>query len=187
MLTCDAFGVLPPISRLSPEQAMYHFVSGYTAKVAGTERGLGIAPEATFSPCFGAPFMVLHPGAYARLLRQRMTEHQVTCWLINTGWSGGPYGIGQRMPIAYTRALIHAALNGNLQDVPMVEDPIFRMHVPTLCPDVPAALLQPRQTWDDGVAYEKQARQLARDFHAHFTPLAEGMDQAVHAAGPRLD
>jgi phosphoenolpyruvate carboxykinase (ATP) len=187
MLTCDAFGVLPPISRLSPEQAMYHFVSGYTAKVAGTERGLGNAPEATFSPCFGAPFMVLHPGAYAQLLRQRMTQHQVTCWLINTGWSGGPYGIGQRMPIAYTRALIHAALNGNLQDVPMVEDPIFRMHVPTLCPDVPAALLQPRQTWDDGVAYEKQARQLARDFHAHFTPLAEGMDQAVHAAGPRLD
>lgn len=187
MLTCDAFGVLPPIARLSPEQAMYHFVSGYTAKVAGTERGLGQAPEATFSPCFGAPFMVLHPGVYARLLRQHMAKHQVTCWLVNTGWSGGPYGVGQRMPIAYTRSLINAALAGHLQDAPIVVDPIFGVQVPTRCPGVPETILQPRLTWNNGTTYETQARQLAQSFHAHFAPLAHGMDEAVRMAGPRLD
>lgn len=187
MLTCDAFGVLPPIARLTPEQAMYHFVSGYTAKVAGTERGLGQEPEATFSPCFGAPFMVLHPGAYAKLLRQRMTQHQVTCWLVNTGWSGGPYSVGQRMPIAHTRALINAALAGSLKDVPTVEDPIFGVHIPTQCPGVPDTILQPRHTWSDAAAYEVQARQLARRFHTHFSPLAHGLDEAVCTAGPKID
>lgn len=187
MLTCDAFGVLPPISRLTPEQAMYHFVSGYTAKVAGTERGLGNEPEATFSPCFGAPFMVLHPGAYANLLRERLMKHHVTCWLVNTGWSGGPYGVGDRMSIAHTRALISAALNGRLQHVPMVEDPIFGVHIPTTCPEVPDRVLQPRRIWNDTAAYEAKARQLAQSFHEHFAPLAHGMDDAVRAAGPKVE
>ena len=186
MLTCDAFGVLPPISRLTPEQAMYHFVSGYTAKVAGTERGLGDEPEATFSPCFGAPFMVLHPGAYANLLRARLIDHHVTCWLVNTGWSGGPYGVGQRMSIAHTRALIDAALNGRLEHVPMVEDPIFGLQIPTRCPDVPERVLQPWLTWSDRAAYDAKAHQLARSFHEHFVPLAHGMDDAVRAAGPKV-
>jgi phosphoenolpyruvate carboxykinase (ATP) len=186
MLSCDAFGILPPIARLTPEQAMYYFVSGYTAKVAGTERGLGSEPEATFSPCFGAPFMALHPGVYANLLRERMQQHQATCWLVNTGWGGGPYGVGQRMPIAYTRALIHAALNGSLQHAPMLQDPIFGVQIPTTCPGVPEALLQPRRTWSDTAAYDTKARQLARSFQEHFTPLAEGLDAAVHAAGPKV-
>jgi len=187
MLTCDAFGVLPPIARLTPEQAMYHFISGYTAKVAGTERGLGDEPEATFSPCFGAPFMVLHPGAYANLLRERMRKHQVTCWLVNTGWSGGPYGIGQRMSITHTRAVINAALDGSLTHVPMIKDPIFGIHIPTKCPDVPDEVLQPRRTWRDTAAYDATARQLARSFHEHFTPLAQGLEEAVQTAGPKFD
>ena len=186
MLTCDAFGVLPPISQLTPEQAMYHFVSGYTAKVAGTERGLGSEPEATFSPCFGAPFMVMHPGVYANLLRDRMNEHQVTCWLVNTGWSGGPAGVGERMPIAYTRALINAALDGSLQQTAMIEDPIFGIQVPTQCPGVPDEILQPRQTWSDKAAYDIKAKELAHSFHEHFQPLSYGMDEAVQAAGPKV-
>jgi phosphoenolpyruvate carboxykinase (ATP) len=187
MLTCDAFGILPPIAQLTPEQAMYYFISGYTAKVAGTERGLGREPEATFSPCFGAPFMALHPGVYAGLLRQRMTQNRVTCWLVNTGWSGGPYGVGQRMPIAYTRTLIHAALDGKLQQVPMIDDPVFGIRIPTRCPSVPETILQPRRTWDDPTAYDARARQLARSFQEHFAPLAEGTEPAVCAAGPRAD
>jgi len=186
MLTCDAFGVLPPISQLTPEQAMYHFVSGYTAKVAGTERGLGREPEATFSPCFGAPFMVMHPGVYANLLRDRMNEHEVTCWLVNTGWSGGPAGVGERMPIAYTRALIKAALDGSLQRAPMVEDPIFGMQVPTQCPGIPDQILRPRQTWRDKAQYDSQAKDLAHRFHEHFKPLSYGMDEVVQAAGPKV-
>jgi phosphoenolpyruvate carboxykinase (ATP) len=186
MLTCDAFGVLPPISQLTPEQAMYHFVSGYTAKVAGTERGLGSEPEATFSPCFGAPFMVMHPGVYANLLRDRMNEHEVTCWLVNTGWSGGPAGVGKRMPIAYTRALINAALDGSLQRAPMVADPIFGMQVPTQCPGVPDQILQPRQTWSDKAQYDITAKDLAHRFHEHFKPLSYDMDEAVQAAGPKV-
>ncbi|GIX46180.1 MAG: phosphoenolpyruvate carboxykinase [ATP] [Candidatus Tectimicrobiota bacterium] len=186
MLTCDAFGVLPPIARLTPEQAMYHFVAGYTAKVAGTERGLGSEPQATFSPCFGAPFLPLHPGVYATLLRERMQRHQVHCWLVNTGWSGGPYGVGSRMPIAHTRALINAALSGALLEVPTVEDPIFGLRIPTHCPNVPASLLLPWQTWRDPQAYDAQARALAQRFQQHFAPLAAGMDAAVRAAGPRL-
>jgi phosphoenolpyruvate carboxykinase (ATP) len=186
MLTCDAFGVLPPIAQLTPEQAMYHFVSGYTAKVAGTERGLGSEPEATFSPCFGAPFMVMHPGVYANLLRQRMLENNVTCWLVNTGWSGGPYGVGKRMSIGHTRALINAALEGSLEKTPMVEDPIFRLQVPTQCPGVPGDVLQPRKTWTDKAAYDSKARQLAQSFHEHFKPLSYGMEEAVQQAGPRV-
>ncbi len=187
MLTCDAFGVLPPISHLTPEQAMYHFVSGYMAKVAGTEQGLGDEPEATFSPCFGAPFMVMHPGVYANLLRERMLESDVTCWLVNTGWCGGPYGVGKRMSIGHTRALINAALDGSLKQTPMVEDPIFRFQVPTQCPDVPDDVLQPRNTWADKAAYDEKARQLAQSFHEHFKPLSYGMEEAVQEAGPRID
>jgi phosphoenolpyruvate carboxykinase (ATP) len=187
MLTCDAFGILPPIAQLTAEQAMYYFISGYTAKVAGTERGLGHEPEATFSPCFGAPFMALHPGVYAHLLRERMTQHQATCWLVNTGWSGGPYGVGQRMPIAYTRALIHAALSGNLQHAPMLEDPVFSVHIPTKCPGVPETILQPRHTWSDPAAYDAKARQLAHSFQKHFASLANGLDAAVRTAGPKID
>jgi phosphoenolpyruvate carboxykinase (ATP) len=186
MLTCDAFGVLPPIARLTPEQAMYHFVSGYTAKVAGTERGLGREPEATFSPCFGAPFMVMHPGVYANLLRERMLEHNVTCWLVNTGWSGGPYGVGKRMSIGHTRALINAALDGRLENTPMAEDPIFRFQIPVQCPDVPGDVLQPRKTWSDKAAYDDKARRLAQSFHEHFKPLSYGMEAAVQEAGPRV-
>lgn len=186
MLTCDAFGILPPIAQLTPEQAMYHFVSGYTAKVAGTERGLGSEPEATFSPCFGAPFMVMHPGVYANLLRERMLENNVTCWLVNTGWSGGPYGVGKRMSIGHTRALINAALNGSLEKTPMVEDSIFRFQIPTRCPGVPDDVLQPRKTWADKAAYDEKARQLAQSFHEHFKPLSYGMEAAVQEAGPRV-
>ncbi|MEE8304431.1 MAG: phosphoenolpyruvate carboxykinase (ATP) [Candidatus Tectomicrobia bacterium] len=185
MLTCDAFGILPPIARLTPDQAMYYFISGYTAKVAGTERGLGDAPEATFSPCFGAPFMALHPNTYADLLRERMTQHQATCWLVNTGWSGGPYGVGQRMPIAHTRALINAALDGSLKHAPMVEDSVFGIEIPTKCPGVPETILQPRNTWSDPSAYDAQAHQLAHSFKDHLRRLGDGLDAEVLAAGPR--
>ncbi len=154
MLTADAFGVLPPVSRLTPEQAMYHFLSGYTAKVAGTERGIK-EPEATFSTCFGAPFMVLHPGVYADLLGRKISEHMSACWLVNTGWSGGPYGVGQRMKISYTRAMIRAILNGRLALVDTKPDPIFGLNVPESCPDVPKEVLQPRTTWDDREAYDQ--------------------------------
>jgi len=136
MLTADAFGVLPPVSRLTPEQAMYHFLSGYTAKVAGTERGI-TEPQATFSTCFGAPFMVLHPGVYADLLGKQMARHNAACWLVNTGWSGGPYGVGKRMKISYTRAMIRAILNGSLAQTETTPDPIFGVNVPVSCPDVP--------------------------------------------------
>jgi phosphoenolpyruvate carboxykinase (ATP) len=186
MLTCDAFGILPPIARLTPEQAMYYFILGYTAKVAGTERGLGHEPEATFSPCFGAPFMALHPSVYAHLLRERMTQQRVHCWLVNTGWSGGPYGVGQRMPIAYTRALISAALDGSLIHAPMQEDAVFGVHIPTRCSGIPETILHPRSTWRDQAAYDTKAHQLARSFQEHFAPLAERLDTAVHVAGPKV-
>src|SRR5213595_2074678 len=157
MLTCDAFGVMPPVARLSPEQAMYHFISGYTAKVAGTEKGLGKEPQATFSACFGAPFMVLHPSVYANLLREKISRHKVDCWLVNTGWSGGPYGVGSRMKIQFTRAIIHSILDGRLTNVPTENDPIFGLHVVTSCPGVPSTILNPRQTWSDPAAYDATA------------------------------
>jgi phosphoenolpyruvate carboxykinase (ATP) len=184
MLTADAFGVLPPVSRLTPEQAMYHFLSGYTAKVAGTEKGVK-EPEATFSTCFGAPFMVLHPGVYADLLGKRIADHKAACWLVNTGWSGGPYGVGARMKIANTRAMIRAILNGSLAQVETRADPIFGVNVPVSCPDVPAEVLQPRNTWTDKEAYDRQARDLARRFNENFKTYEGGVSAAVRAVAPR--
>jgi phosphoenolpyruvate carboxykinase (ATP) len=186
MLTADAFGVLPPVSRLSPEQAMYHFISGYTAKVAGTERGV-TEPQATFSACFGAPFMVLHPGVYAALLAQKITEHKANCWLINTGWSGGPYGEGKRMEIKYTRAMIRAILNGSLAGVETRPDPIFGLGVPVSCPDVPPEILTPRNTWKDKEAYDQKARHLARLFNENFKKFSEGVSEQVRAVAPVAD
>jgi len=184
MLTADAFGVLPPVARLSPEQAMYHFLSGYTAKVAGTEKGIK-EPEATFSTCFGAPFMVLHPGVYAGLLGEKIAQHNAACWLINTGWSGGPYGVGQRMKIAYTRAMIRAILNGRLATVDARPDPIFGLNVPVSCPDVPQEVLQPRNTWSDKEAYDRQARDLARRFNENFKKYESGVSEAVRSVAPK--
>lgn len=167
MLTCDAFGVLPPISKLSPAQAMYHFLSGYTAKVAGTERGLK-EPTATFSTCFGAPFMPQDPAVYAELLGSQMSKHHTDCWLINTGWSGGGYGSGERITIAYTRAMIRAALDGKLENIEFSLDPNFGVLVPTLCPDVPSEVLHPRNTWDDKDEYDLQAKKLTQLFEENF-------------------
>jgi phosphoenolpyruvate carboxykinase (ATP) len=183
MLTADAFGVLPPVSRLSPEQAMYHFLSGYTAKVAGTERGVK-EPEATFSTCFGAPFMVLHPGVYAGLLGKKMEQHKVNCWLVNTGWSGGPYGIGERMKIKYTRAMIRAILSGSLAGVETRPDPVFGLNIPVSCPEVPAEVLIPRNTWKDKEAYDAKARDLARRFNENFKKYADGVSEAVRKVAP---
>ncbi len=166
-LTCDAFGVLPPISKLTPDQAMYHFISGYSAKVAGTEAGIK-EPQATFSACFGAPFMALHPAVYAKLLKEKMAEHRVDCWLINTGWSGGPYGVGQRIKIGYTRAMVRAALSGKLAKVETRLDPVFHLMVPTTCPDVPNELLWPRDTWEDPLAYDRKAQELQQRFDKNF-------------------
>lgn len=184
MLTADAFGVLPPVARLSPEQAMYHFLSGYTAKVAGTEKGIK-EPEATFSTCFGAPFMVLHPGVYADLLGRKMAQQNAACWLINTGWSGGPYGVGHRMKIGYTRAMIRAILGGTLANVETTPDPIFGVNVPVSCPDVPSEVLQPRNTWADKAAYDVQARDLARRFNTNFKKYETGVSDEVKAVAPK--
>jgi phosphoenolpyruvate carboxykinase (ATP) len=184
MLTADAFGVLPPIARLSPEAAMYHFLSGYTAKVAGTERGV-TEPKATFSTCFGAPFMVWEPNVYARLLGERIAEHKVRVWLVNTGWTGGPYGVGSRMKIAHTRAMINAALAGTLDGVGVDVDPIFNLPVPRSCPGVPSEVLTPRTTWTDQPAYEAQATKLAKMFVENFRSFEATASADVKAAGPR--
>jgi phosphoenolpyruvate carboxykinase (ATP) len=183
-LTADAFGVVPPISRLTPAQAMYHFISGYTSKLAGTEIGVR-EPTATFSACFGAPFMPRHPGVYARMLGERLARADIPVWLINTGWTGGPYGAGERMNIMFTRAMVHAALDGSLQDVPMAIDPVFRVQVPTQVPDVPGHLLRPRDTWADGDAYDRQAARLARMFEDNFRRFADGVPPEIREAGPR--
>lgn len=183
MLTCDAFGVLPPISRLTTEQAMYHFISGYTAKVAGTEKGV-TEPSATFSTCFGAPFMALHPSVYAGLLGQKINDHGVSCWLVNTGWTGGGYGVGKRMNIHHTRRMVNAALNGELDDVETRTDPIFGLNVPVSCPDVPADILDPASTWTDKQAYEDKAMQLALSFHKNFADYSEGVAPEILDAGP---
>ena len=185
MLTADAFGVLPPISRLTPAGAMYHFLSGYTAKVAGTEKGV-TEPQATFSTCFGAPFMVHHPGVYAKLLGERIAEHRSHVWLVNTGWTGGAYGIGTRMKIAHTRAMITAALSGELSDVDYVLDPIFNLEVPVAVPGVPASVLQPRGTWNDGGEYDAQARRLAEMFSENFKAFEAEVDEVVVKAGPKI-
>jgi phosphoenolpyruvate carboxykinase (ATP) len=186
LLTADAFGVLPPISRLTHDQAAYHFISGYTAKLAGTEIGVK-EPKATFSACFGAPFMPRHPGEYADMLVERLARWDVPVWLVNTGWTGGPYGVGQRMNINHTRAMVRAALNGALDGVEMVEDPIFRVAVPVACPDVPSAFLQPRSTWQDQAAYDRQARALAAMFAENFLKYADGVSDGVRQAGPHQD
>ncbi len=183
MLTADAFGVLPPIARLTPEQAMYHFISGYTAKVAGTEMGV-TEPQATFSACFGAPFMPRHPGVYGDLLRRRIAERGVNCWLVNTGWTGGPYGVGHRMPIKATRAMLDAALSGALNDVPTRIDPNFGIAVPVAVPGVEAGLLDPRGTWPDPSAYDAKAAELVRLFNENFAPFADAVDEAIRAAAP---
>jgi phosphoenolpyruvate carboxykinase (ATP) len=183
MLTADAFGVLPPIARLSPEAAMYHFLSGYTAKVAGTERGV-TEPKATFSTCFGAPFMVWDPNVYAKLLGERIARHKSHVWLVNTGWTGGPYGVGSRMKIAHTRAMINAALSGALDTAGVERDPIFNLDVPTSCPGVPAEVLNPRNTWADKAAYDAQARKLAQMFVDNFRTFEATASDAVKDAGP---
>ena len=184
MLTCDAFGVLPPISRLTPAGAMYHFLSGYTAKVAGTEKGV-TEPKATFSTCFGAPFMVHHPTTYAKLLGERIASSGARVWLVNTGWTGGAYGVGSRMKIAHTRAMISAALSGALDDVPYVPDPIFNVDVPAAVPDVPSEGLQPRAAWSDGAAYDAQALMLAGMFAGNFTKFEAQASDDVRRAGPK--
>jgi phosphoenolpyruvate carboxykinase (ATP) len=183
-LTADAFGVLPPISRLTPDQASYYFLSGYTAKVAGTERGL-TEPEATFSTCFGAPFMTLSPNVYGRLLGQKIREHQPDVWLVNTGWTGGAYGVGHRISIEHTRAIIHAALEGKLTGVSFVEDPIFGVQVPTKVPGVPDEVLIPANAWSDKQAYDAAANDLARQFRANFEKYADEVDASICEAGPR--
>jgi phosphoenolpyruvate carboxykinase (ATP) len=168
MLTCDAFGVLPPISCLTPEQAMFHFLSGYTAKIAGTEDGIGKEPQATFSTCFGAPFLPLHPSVYAQLLRDKIARHEVRCWLVNTGWSGGGFGVGSRIRIDHTRALIHAALAGTFDTIPFFREPFFGLDIPTECPGIPSALLNPVDVWPDAKLYEKTARDLTGRFRENF-------------------
>jgi phosphoenolpyruvate carboxykinase (ATP) len=185
MLTADAFGVMPPVARLSTEQAMYHFISGYTAKVAGTEEGV-TEPVATFSACFGAPFMMRHPSIYAQLLEKKIQEHNSTCWLVNTGWTGGPYGIGRRMEIQYTRSLLNAALDGVLNEVEMYEDPNFGFRVPVSVPGVPTEVLNPRNTWADKAAYDAQAHKLARLFWENFEQFKKSVPSHVIGAGPRI-
>ncbi|MDH3272445.1 MAG: phosphoenolpyruvate carboxykinase (ATP) [Gemmatimonadota bacterium] len=182
-LTADAFGVLPPIARLTPEQAMYHFLSGYTAKVAGTERGV-TEPKATFSACFGAPFLPRHPGVYAEMLGERLREHGAAVWLVNTGWSGGGHGVGSRMKLGYTRAMVNAALGGRLDGGDFVTDPVFGIDVPTAVPGVPSEVLKPRATWADAAAYDAAAEKLAGMFKANFEQFADQVSDAVKAAGP---
>ncbi len=184
LLTADAFGVLPPVSRLSRDQTLYHFISGYTAKLAGTEVGVK-EPTATFSTCFGAPFMPRHPGVYAKMLGDRLDHHAASAWLINTGWTGGPYGTGERMNITYTRNMVRAALNGDLDGVATVTDPVFGVEVPVSCPGVPADVLHPRQTWHDAEAYDAQAAKLAAMFIENFRQFESGVSEGIRLAGPR--
>lgn len=186
LLTCDAFGVLPPVAKLTPEQAMYHFISGYTAKVAGTEMGV-TEPEATFSACFGAAFMVWHPSVYAELLAKKMEENNTTAWLVNTGWTGGAYGEGERIRLSFTRSVIDAIHDGSLDSADYVQDPVFGFAVPTQCPQVPAEILIPKNTWADGNAYDKQARHLAQLFTRNFENYREGSSEAIVNAGPRVE
>jgi phosphoenolpyruvate carboxykinase (ATP) len=183
MLTADAFGVLPPIARLSPAQAMYHFLSGYTAKVAGTEKGVS-GVQATFSTCFGAPFMPRHPSVYGNLLRELIAKHDVDCWLMNTGWTGGKFGAGRRMPLQFTRALLHAALSGKLKHATFRRDAIFGVDVPLDVEGVPPHLLDPRRTWQDKLAYDTQARQLVAMFADNFKRFENDVDADVRSAGP---
>jgi len=186
MLTCDAFGVMPPIARMSHAQAMYHFLSGYTAKVAGTEKGV-TEPQTTFSHCFGAPFMVHHPVVYAKLLGERLARHDVRCWLVNTGWSGGAYGTGRRVKLPYTRAMVKAALSGALETATFVADPVFRVDVPTAVPGVPSEILHARDTWPDKSAYDAKARELAAKFAENFERFADQATPEIKSAAPKVD
>lgn len=187
LLTCDAQGVMPPLARLTPEQAMYHFISGYTSKVAGTEIGLGEEPEITFSTCFGGPFMVHHPAFYARLLHQKIQRYDVNCWLLNTGWVGGPYGIGKRISIRYTRTLLNAALDGLLDEVDYGIDPVFGFQVPKSCPDIPHEVLDPASSWPDRAAYMKRYRGLASRFIDNFKKFEDVQEiLEVRKSGPRI-
>ncbi|HSF17709.1 MAG TPA: phosphoenolpyruvate carboxykinase (ATP) [Vicinamibacteria bacterium] len=183
MLAADAFGVLPPVAKLNPQQAMYHFLSGYTAKVAGTERGID-EPQATFSACFGAPFMSRKPAVYAKMLGERLSRHRLVTWLVNTGWTGGAYGAGHRMKLSHTRAIVRAALNGTLDAVPTTPDPIFGFQVPQSCPDIPPGILDPRSTWSDPDAYDAQGRKLAGMFDKNFERFAADVDDDVRAGAP---
>ena len=183
-LTADAFGVLPPIARLSVPQARYHFLSGYTAKVAGTERGIE-EPQATFSACFGSPFLALAPPVYSRLLGELLVQHDVQCWLVNTGWTGGPYGTGHRISIAHTRAMVQAALSGAFDGAPLREEPWFGLSVPESCAGVPAELLDPQRTWSDAESYRSKAEELARRFHENFARFESDAPPEVRAAGPK--
>jgi phosphoenolpyruvate carboxykinase (ATP) len=184
MLTADAYGVLPPIARLTPEGAMYHFLSGYTARVAGTETGV-TEPKATFSTCFGAPFLPLNPNVYAKMLGEKIATHQARVWLVNTGWTGGPYGVGNRMKIAHTRGMITAALTGQLDKVAYRQHPIFNLDVPTTCPGVPDDVLDPRGTWPDAGKYDEQAKKLAAMFVANFKTFENDVEPSVKEAGPK--
>jgi phosphoenolpyruvate carboxykinase (ATP) len=184
-LTCDAFGVMPPISRLDKKQAMYHFLSGYTAKVAGTEVGV-VEPLATFSACFGAPFMPLHPIRYAEMLGERLEAHGVRIWLVNTGWSGGGYGVGSRMSLAHTRAMISAAMRGDLENVPLMTNDVFGLQSPESCPGVPSELLDPSRTWSDKVAYRKAAQGLAKLFAQNFVSFENDCSDEITRGAPKV-
>lgn len=185
-LSADAFGVMPPIARLTPEQAMYYFLSGYTSKLAGTEKGLGREPQATFSACFGAPFLPLHPHIYANLLGEKIQNHKVNVWLVNTGWTAGPYGVGHRILLPYTREMISAALTGKLDDIPFVQDSCFGLWIPTACPGLPNDLLNPINTWTDAQAYQAQAQKLINRFSDNFRQFVDSVPADVSAAGPNL-
>jgi len=184
-LTCDAFGILPPVSNLSPEQAMYHFISGYTAKVAGTEMGIA-EPEATFSACFGAAFMVWHPSKYAELLAQRIEQNGTSVWLVNTGWIGGGFKEGERISLKFTRNIIDSILNGELKKVPTMQDVIFGYRVPIECPEVPKNIMNPRNSWNDMRAYDKAARKLASMFKENFKQYEGGTSEEIIKAGPNI-
>jgi len=185
LLTCDASGVMPPIARLTPDQAIYHFISGYTSKIAGTEIGLGAEPEITFSTCFGGPFMVHRPYAYAEMLKARLLKTGAACWLVNTGWTGGPFGIGKRISIRHTRALLDAALTGKLHDVAFEADPVFGFDVPTECPGVPSRILNPANTWSSRADYDHKYRALAARFIENFKLMADGCPNDVVKSGPK--
>lgn len=185
-LTADAFGVMPPLAKLTPEQAMYYFLSGYTSKLAGTERGLGSEPEATFSTCFGAPFLPLHPSVYAKLLGEKIARHNAQVWLINTGWTGGPYGIGSRIKLPYTRSMIRAALTHQLDKISLHQDEHFGLWIPDSCPEVPADILNPQNTWKDQSSYHQQANNLVKRFVANFAQFADNVTSDVVSAGPKI-
>jgi phosphoenolpyruvate carboxykinase (ATP) len=185
-LTCDAFGVLPPIAKLTPAMASYHFVSGFTSKVAGTEVGID-EPRPTFSACFGAPFMPLHPARYASMLAERLTWHDADCWLVNTGWTGGPYGVGERMSIDLTRRLLTAAMTGELAKGKFTADPVFKVLVPNSHDGIPTEIFKPRNTWTDKDAYDRAAHEVAAMFAANFEQYRDGVTDEVAAAGPKID